>query len=462
MLSITALVSAYASVSAIAMLICTFFNEMLPDPLRDFINIKISNFFSHIINSDYTFVIEDRWQAVDNETFLAVQRYLPTKVSPAIRKLLLGNNDTNNTIGPLKQGIPLDTPFVDFFDDMRLEWILRLRKSESNFHRNPKYFELKCKKKDRQKVMDSYFPHVCATAESIFNKRDSLQLFTYDFEYSEWESTVFKHSATFDTLAMEPERKESIVKDLDLFMQRKKYFQSVGRAWKRGYLLYGPPGTGKSTLVAAMANYLRFHIYDLQLQGVKNDADLRHILTSTTNRSILLVEDVDCSTKSARSRVDYNSMQDDDGFDQPSYRKRPFDPGVTLSGLLNFIDGLWSSCGDERIIIFTTNYKERLDPALLRPGRMDVHVYMGYCTRAIFKKLAATYLGIEDHVLFERIEELIERNYISPAEVAQQLMKSDDPVISLESLTTFLVENDYVEKVTLFKRIKKYLIKKIK
>ena len=52
----------------------------------------------------------------------------------------------------------------------------------------------------------------------------------------------------------------------------------------------------------------------------------------------------------------------------------------TLSGLLNMIDGLWSSCGDERIIVFTTNHKDRLDPALLRPGRMDLHVHMSYCT----------------------------------------------------------------------------------
>ncbi|KAI3849094.1 hypothetical protein MKW98_029019, partial [Papaver atlanticum] len=51
---------------------------------------------------------------------------------------------------------------------------------------------------------------------------------------------------------------------------------------------------------------------------------------------------------------------------------------MTISGLLNLIDGLWSSCGDERIIIFTTNHKEK--PSLLRPGRMDMHIHMSYCT----------------------------------------------------------------------------------
>lgn len=112
---------------------------------------------------------------------------------------------------------------------------------------------------------------------------------------------------------------------------------------------------------------------------------------------------------------------------------------LTLSGLLNFIDGLWSSCGDERIIIFTTNHKNRLDPALLRPGRMDVHINMSYCSPHGFKILASNYLGIHgNHPLSGEIEDLIEKTEVTPAEVAEQLMRSDDPDIALGGLVTFL------------------------
>lgn len=111
---------------------------------------------------------------------------------------------------------------------------------------------------------------------------------------------------------------------------------------------------------------------------------------------------------------------------------------MTLSGFLNFIDGLWSSCGDERIIVFTTNHKEKLDPALLRPGRMDVHVHMSYCTPSGFKLLAANYLGIKEHILFEEIEELISTTQVTPAEVAEQLMRNDDPELVLNGLIEFL------------------------
>lgn len=111
----------------------------------------------------------------------------------------------------------------------------------------------------------------------------------------------------------------------------------------------------------------------------------------------------------------------------------------TLSGLLNFIDGLWSSCGDERIIIFTTNNKDKLDPALLRAGRMDMHIPMSYLTAEGFKTLATNYLDIEDHHWrFKEIEELIESMNVTPAEVAEELMKSDDADVSLGGLLSFL------------------------
>ena len=107
----------------------------------------------------------------------------------------------------------------------------------------------------------------------------------------------------------------------------------------------------------------------------------------------------------------------------------------TLSDLLNIIDGLWSSCGDERIIVFTTNHKDRLDPALLRPGRMDLHVHMSYCTMDGFKLLASNYLDINgDHQLYRQIEGLLANVEVTPAEIAEELLKSsgnsDDVVLA--------------------------------
>ena len=109
----------------------------------------------------------------------------------------------------------------------------------------------------------------------------------------------------------------------------------------------------------------------------------------------------------------------------------------TLSGLLNFIDGLWSSCSDQRIIVFTTNHKEKIDPALLRPGRMHVHIHLSYCTPSGFRTLASNYLGIHEtntHHRCGEIEDLIESADVTPAVVAEALMKSDDADVVLEGL----------------------------
>ncbi|KAI6671436.1 hypothetical protein NL676_006321 [Syzygium grande] len=82
---------------------------------------------------------------------------------------------------------------------------------------------------------------------------------------------------------------------------------------------------------------------------------------------------------------------------------------LTLFGFFNFIDGLWSSCGDKQIIVFTTNHKERLDPTLLGPRRMDVEVPMFYCTQCGFRLLTSNYLEIDRHELFNHIKSLLEK-----------------------------------------------------
>ncbi|CAI0381103.1 unnamed protein product [Linum tenue] len=259
------------------------------------------------------------------------------------------------------------------------------------------------------------------TFKCMESEKRSVRLYAYE---GPWGSINLDHPSTFDTLAMEPELKREIMEDLDRFVKRKDFYRRVGKAWKRGYLLYGPPGTGKSSLVAAMANYLKFDIYDLELASVQGNGGLRSLLTGTANRSIVVIEDIDCSAQ----------LQDrgDAGYDHGSQNQ------VTLSGLLTFIDGLWSSCGDERIIVFTTNHKDRLDPALLRPGRMDMHIHMSYCSPNGFRILASNYLQIENHRLFDEIERLIKELEVTPAEIAEELMKGGDVDDVLEGLVGFL------------------------
>lgn len=149
-------------------------------------------------------------------------------------------------------------------------------------------------------AVNSYLPFILEEAKAKKEERKTLKIFTVDrSRYSSlkntWKSVGLDHPATFETLAMDSDVKEMVLKDLERFVKRREKYRKVGKAWKRGYLLYGLPGTGKSSLIAAMANYLNFDIYDLELTELWCNSDLRKLLIATANRSILVVEDIDCT-----------------------------------------------------------------------------------------------------------------------------------------------------------------------
>lgn len=173
--------------------------------------------------------------------------------------------------------------------------------------------------------------------------------------------------------------------------------------------MYGPPGTGKSTLVAAISNLLGYDVYDLELAAVADNNDLRKLVNATTENSILLIEDIDCSLKitGKRKRDENNGQAPDKKIKIDIYGDKKKSQ-VTLSGLLNSIDGLWASGCGEKLIIFTSNHIDKLDPALVRSGRMDKHIELSYCDYESFKVLAGNYLGISSHPLFSKIKNLLE------------------------------------------------------
>jgi hypothetical protein len=238
----------------------------------------------------------------------------------------------------------------------------------------------------------------------------------------EWTHVTFEHPKTFATLAMDPAKKKEILDDLDTFKNGKDYYARVGKAWKRGYLLHGPPGTGKSAMVAAMANHLDYDVYDIELTSVHSNTELRKLFIQTKSKSIIVIEDIDCSLDLTGARgKKKDSEEDNKAAKAGSDGKKDTRSKVTLSGLLNFIDGLWSACGGERIIVFTTNHLEKLDPALIRRGRMDKHIEMSYCGAPAFEFLARTYLGVEDHELFADVGALLQEVDMTPADVAENL-----------------------------------------
>ncbi|XP_062144141.1 AAA-ATPase At5g17760-like isoform X2 [Alnus glutinosa] len=427
----SSLFSAYASMAASMMLVRSMANELIPHPIRGYV-LSTLRFYFKAHSPKLTLVIEEMSGMSRNQVYDAAEIYLCTKISPNTERLKIGKSpkEKNLTIR-LEKGEKV----VDCYEGVELRWKYVCAESEKNNPNDPfprsekRFFELTFQKIHKEKILNSYVPFFLDKAKAIKDEQRVLKMYTLNTSQSyngvRWESINLEHPATFETLALEPELRNAVIEDLNRFLKRKEFYKRVGRAWKRGYLLYGPPGTGKSSLVAAMANHLKFDVYDLQLANILRDSDLRKLLLATGNRSILVIEDIDCSVELPDRRVGDGRKQND--------------AQLTLSGLLNFIDGLWSSCGDERIIVFTTNHKDRLDPALLRPGRMDMHIHMSYCTSHGLKQLASTYLGIHGHHhLFGEIEDLLESVNVTPAQVAEELMKSEHADIALQELIKLL------------------------
>lgn len=408
-------------------------------PMLRFPLLILHGFFKRWLIKPMTLQIEEyHGTSSRNKVYDASALYLQSKISPSTQILKISQTwrETSLTVN-----FANNQEFDDMYEGVPLKWkfnSMSKRSSSSSTSsafkpEQKQYFELVFDLQHKEKVINLYLPYVLETFEAMKNERKIVKLHTLvriDAFKIRWEAINLEHPATFQTVAMEPELKKTVLEDLDRFVKRKEFYQSVGRAWKRGYLLYGPPGTGKSSLIAAMANYLKFDVYDLQLTHLKTDMELRKVLLSTSNKSILVIEDIDCSQPGVQDRKNAN------GIRKPELEGNQ----LTLSGLLNFIDGLWSSCGEERIVVFTTNHKSKLDPALLRSGRMDMHIHMSYCTYEGFKILACNYLRTceQKHPLFEEIESLLKKTKVTPAQVAEQLMKSEEAEVALQGLITLL------------------------
>lgn len=159
---------------------------------------------------------------------------------------------------------------------------------------------------------------------------------------------------------------QRILRDCREFISNPSWYMDRGIPYRRGYLLHGPPGCGKSSYITALAGEMEFGICVLNLseRGLSDDR-LNHLLSVAPQQAIILLEDVDAAfvsrEDSAKQRAAYEGLS-----------------RVTFSGLLNCLDGVAST--EARILFMTTNYLDRLDPALIRPGRVDVKEYIGWCS----------------------------------------------------------------------------------
>lgn len=194
-------------------------------------------------------------------------------------------------------------------------------------------------------------------------------IYTRDRYGVSWKPKARTPIRHLDTVHFNAQLKEELISDIRSYLDPKtqRRYQSRSMPYRRGYLFHGPPGTGKSSLSVAIAGEFGLDIYEIKVPSISSDAELEQIFQEIPPRSMVLLEDVDAVFWTDRSGAEKSGSDA-----QPS-------PSCTLSGLLNVLDGVGSPEG--QITILTTNFPEKLDSALVRPGRVDMKVFLGNISR---------------------------------------------------------------------------------
>lgn len=230
-----------------------------------------------------------------------------------------------------------------------------------------------------------------------------------------WRWVKEMQARTIDTVILPDDQIERIVSDLERFLNDKDRYDRLGIPWHRGYLFYGPPGTGKTSLAKALANRFELDLWYAPMSSFKSDSEILSNITEV-GKGLLLLEDVDVFSET-HVRDNSGSSHDDD-------------EAVTLAGLLNGLDGVFTPPG--LITVMTTNDLDAIDPALIRPGRIDMVEKIDYLTDEQATKLFRNFYG----------DPSLPAATVSPKTTAAQLVEIikqnwDDPEAAIE-LASFL------------------------
>ena len=300
------------------------------------------------------------------------------------------------------------------------------------------------------------------TVESKKSNSSSKKKKDFDDEESENTNLIIRKkdwssSKTFDNLFF-PGIKD-IVKEIDFFINNSNWYKEKGIPWTLGILLSGIPGSGKTSFIKALMNYTKRHCVDIKLDDNFKISELGEIISDEQiddsiiipiDNRIIVLEDIDCMGDIVKDR-DKKEIDDDikinaEIIKQVFKDKVPInamdmfkkESDNNLSRLLSLLDGLDEHSG--RILIMTTNKPEDLDPALIRPGRIDIRKHFDNATLESARKIIQHFWKIK----FEDCDDLVLpdkfNKFFSPAQIISFCRSSKNFIETIELMNSKIEE----------------------
>jgi len=215
---------------------------------------------------------------------------------------------------------------------------------------------------------------------------------------NKWDKLNVMQKRPMDTVFIN--KKDDILSDINNFMSSENIYIKRGIKYKRNYLLYGPPGTGKTSFITAIASMYNLDIFMVNFGGGISDSSFIKIISRIPKKSLLVLEDIDCLFSHDRENK----------------------TNVSFSTILNTLDGF--ACKNRLITFMTTNHKDKLDVALIRPGRIDYIFELTYANRNQMNEMYSSYFPDKDN--FSTLYETIKSKQISTAAFHKFLFDNRD------------------------------------